>query len=158
MQKKCHGCGVISDVENKPFAACPECGLPYGAKPVPAAADLPPPPVTSLQKVAQALRRIDPRPELPEPPRWFSPGFLATMFWLYAALLLVPAFIAFFKAGINAITIGGLILSVALVIAARVTLEVVLAIFHAADNTHDTARSLRILIREEARRQTQEPT
>ena len=157
MQKKCHGCGVISDVENKPFAACPECGLPYGAKPVPAAADLPPPPVNSLQKVAQALRRIDPRPDLPDPPRWFSPSFLSTMFWLYAAILLLPALLAIVKLGISTVTISGLTLSVGLVITARVALEVVLAIFATADNTHDTAQSLRILIRAEARRQTQEP-
>lgn len=155
MQKKCHGCGIVSEVEDKPFAACPECGLPYGAKPPPRVSDLPTPQPNSIQRVAAALRRIDPRPDLPESPRWFSPGFLNTAFWLFAALLLVPALLAFFSAGVNSLTIAGFVFSVTLVLVARVALEVVLAIFHIAECTDDSRRSLRILIREHARKQSE---
>lgn len=33
MLQECKGCCVVSDVEGKRFAACPECGLPYGSRP-----------------------------------------------------------------------------------------------------------------------------
>lgn len=156
MQKKCHGCGVISDVENKPFAACPECGLPFGAKP-PAA---PAPPVRTQQsreeKIAAALRTVDQRPPLPAPPRWFAPGVLNAIFWAYAVLLGISAILPLIIKP-SLIAVGGLIFSAILIIAARISIEVALAIFHTADCTDDTARSLRILIREDARRQAQEP-
>lgn len=155
MQRKCHGCGAISDVENKPFAACPECGLPYGTRPAATPAPQPVAQQTRQERVAQALRHIDQRPPLPAPPRWFAPSVLTTIFWVYAALLGLSALIHLLIKP-SMLAVGGVIISLMLIIATRISIEVVLAVFHIADCSDDTCRSMRILIREEARRQSRE--
>lgn len=157
MQKKCHGCGVISDVEDKPFAACPECGLPFGAKPPAPPTARPAPQQTQQERIAQTLRHIDQRPPLPTAPKWFAPPVLNALFWVYAILLGLGGLIPMIMKPSMA-TAAGLILSLLLIISARIAIEVALAFFHIADCTDDTARSLRIRIREDARRTAQDTT
>ena len=148
MQRQCHGCDVISDVEDRPFTSCPACGLPYGSKPIAT-----PTPITA-STTRDKRRKLDVRPDLPaERKRWFSPQLLSTLFWVFAAVMVLPTVIGLFVVGLNSGSVAALVFVIAITLAARVSIEVVLAIFAIAESTEDAQRSLRILIRAEADRQ-----